>query len=150
MGNEQITKLKSVFDGIRKATDKLGKSQDPLLFAMALKWMASVYLPFIPFTDGGRARGRMVGLLLQFGVRLPDKVIYDKTHVGDSGKLDNKEYVAGLREGRMISPQGAKVEIQSLFNKNKKALKVQKLKDKTELLKELNQMITDLIKNGGR
>lgn len=148
MAKDDITKVKATFNGLRNVISKLGKSSDPLLFALALKWMAGVYLPYIPLSDGGRARGRMVGLLNQFGVRLPDSVVHDKTHAGSEDKLDSKEFAEGVREGRMISPQGAKVKLEILFNRHKKALKIKDLKDKTGLLKELHTRIQELIKKG--
>lgn len=142
------SKVKSLFKGLCGAMKRMSNPSDPLLFAMALRWMARVYLPYIPLTDGGQARGRLVGLLAQYNVKLPESQIHNKIHAG-GGVFDAKMFTEGVREGRAISPNGARVSIQLLFNENKKALKLKDLKDKTELVKDLNKLIVKLVERGG-
>jgi hypothetical protein len=100
-------------------------------FKLCLEWLAKIYVPLTPLTDGGRARGRFVGMLGQLGITLDNKIIHDKSVV--EGKFDSQEYSLGMREGRALHPQRARVQLELLYAANRQMMKLQKIKDKAAL-----------------
>lgn len=146
MANDDKSKVSKLTESLKNVCSKMASPGNPMLFRMSLRWMAAAYMPFIPLTDGGRSRGRLVGLLQQFSIRLDEKVVRDKTQV--AGDFVEADYSEGVKEGRMISAQKARVEIPILFDSSKQANKLKMLKDKTAIALELVNLIKSMMPGG--
>lgn len=143
MGNDPA-KVKNWFQRVSRAAKELGSTQKR--FRLLLGWLKDVYLPLIPLTDGGRARGRMVGLLHQLNIRVDLKVVQDRALV--PGKFDSAEFAAGIREGRAVKPERARVKLRLLYAEARQAIKRQRLKNKGSLAKVVKDHLKREMNNG--
>lgn len=115
------------------------------LFKAGLEWAVRVYLPLIPLTDGGKARGRMVGLMQQYGVTLEPTLINDRSHV--KGEIDQAAYTQGVKEGRSLSPQKTRA-ILRVLRVAKEGVKRERLKDKRPIVARIRDTLVKALNRG--
>lgn len=124
---------------------EFSRTNNPALVKLVMRHYGVAIIPLISLADGGRDRGRFVGLLRQLGVPLPETLVRDKALLGgELGKFDSKEYNAGIREGLSVRRTRISAELDMQMTR----VSHQKMYPRVRDLKLLHQQVLGLIQAG--
>lgn len=130
------------FRQLSRLGKKMTNSKEEMV-KLFLTWLAEIYIPDITLEDGGRARGRFAGALSQLGVKVPERLIHDKTDV--SGNFDAKSYSEGFREGVGQKINLNKVLIEIKASSRDRSERIQKIKEQRGLRGAMRTFIKELM-----
>lgn len=124
---------------------KFSKTGDPALLRLIMRHYGLAIIPLISLADGGRDRGRFVGMLRQLRVNLPEQVIRDRSLLGaEPGKFDSKEFNAGIREGFAVRRTRISAELEMQMTR----VSHQKMYPRVRDVDDLQRQVIELIRKG--
>lgn len=136
-------KVKELLLKFARGIGRFARPANRALFRLTMEHFGRSLIPLISLQDGGKARGRFVGLLRQMNVDIPDRTARDRTLLGsDDGKFQTKAYMEGIREGFRVKRTRVSAELEIIITKEAH----QKMRPRIREVKELTGKVYELIK----
>ena len=136
-------------DKLGAALKEFSRTGNQGLIRLIMRHYGSAIIPLISLEDGGRARGRFVGMLRQLKVSLPTELVRDRTLLGgEVSKIDAKELNAGIREGFSVKRTRISAELEMSMTRTSHQKMYPRVRDVSALHQSVMKLLQTSLQGG--